>query len=58
MNTEKLVIYPSKTVGDLYYNSIAGFKGDVHDAKEFARQHNFGGGVEIYNPQTRKFRKV
>jgi len=58
MTTEKLVIYESKTVGGMYYNKTVGFYGDIHDAKEFARQHNFSGGVEIYNPQARKFRKA
>jgi len=53
-HTEKLVIYPSKTVAGFFYNSIVGFKGTEYDAKEFARQQNFSGGIEIYDPQTRK----
>jgi hypothetical protein len=56
MNTEKMVIV--KACGAMYVNTNLGFHGSINQAKEYAKNHNFGGGVEIYNPRTRKFKKA
>lgn len=51
-NTEKLIVR-KKASGDfwekamLYENKILGFEGTAIEAVEFARAHNFGGGVEV-----------
>jgi len=32
-----------------YINRVLNFKGTLEEAVEFAKKHNFGGGVEILN---------
>lgn len=45
MNTEKMIIVEKN--GE-YINRLLGFRGSLEGAMEFAEEHNFGGGVEIW----------
>ena len=47
MNTEILCV---KKIGEnKYFNSVFNFTGTLNECEDFARQKNFGGGVEILN---------
>lgn len=47
MNTEKMTVQKCKGGTWLYFNKNLKFYGTKQQAIEFAKKHNFGGGVEL-----------
>jgi ribosomal protein L44E len=52
-NTEILVVWQDPKDGSRFYNKIVGFEGTLQEAMQFARDHNFGGGVETRVPKVK-----
>ena len=57
MNTEKLVLFETVEKG-IYYNKNYCFSGTLEQAKQYAYEHNLGGGVEVFDRKKKKFVKV
>jgi len=47
-NTEKFVVFHNPTQKGIFVNTHCDFKGSAEEAKEYATQHNYGGGVEAF----------
>jgi hypothetical protein len=55
MNTEKFVIFETEKDGKKHYvNRLVGFIGNIEEAKQYAAQHNYGGGIEIIIKKNKK----
>lgn len=58
-NSEKMVVFTDKTdKRGMYFNLALNFVGNKNDAKTFAANHHFGGGVEVYDRKTKSFKPL
>ena len=55
VNTEKLILIK---IDKDYVSGSMKFRGTLKEAKQFAADHNFAGGVELYDNKTKTFKKV
>ena len=59
MNTEKMVVFTDKTdKRGMYFNLALDFVGNKKATLKFATEHNFGGGVEVYDRKTKTFKPL